>query len=108
MLTPEQYFAQYVAAWELAAAEYGRIGTEIAKALHNVPARTRRWGGVMDAQYYRERELVAEVESLRAAMARVRELHRPQAVGKGATCRTCWGLEPYPCRTVRALDGEAC
>ena len=27
-MTPEQYFAQYVAAWELAAAEYGRIGCE--------------------------------------------------------------------------------
>ena len=52
---------------------------------------------------------------LAAAMQRVRELHRPsqstiwspalQQAITVATCQHC-GSDPYPCPTIKALDGE--
>ena len=55
----------------------------------------------------------AEVEALRAQVKAVRELHvahddcpesmRGECAGYGS-CRGC-GQRPYPCATIRALDG---
>ncbi len=54
--------------------------------------------------------LVQEIDQLRAAIERVRALHRPTF--DGAHCVVCyasyssdWAL--YPCPTLRALDGDA-
>lgn len=44
----------------------------------------------------------AEVESLRAAVARVRELHRESR--DGGTCGEC--IDEWPCRTKLALDED--
>lgn len=45
------------------------------------------------------------------AIQRVRDLHpaTPNQVGPGYVCATCVDIdnsEPYPCPTIRALDGE--
>jgi len=58
----------------------------------------------------------AEVESLRAAVERVRQLHPGQIMDGEMVCPECsetsvsvhpWTVEPWPCPTVRALDGTA-
>ena len=46
----------------------------------------------------------ANQEQVRAALDRVRELHEPQP-GRGPTYCVC--DEPWPCDTIRALDGDA-
>jgi hypothetical protein len=53
--------------------------------------------------------LLAEIERLRAAIERVRALHRPTL--EGAHCVVCHSSDSsdwdfYPCPTLRALDGE--
>jgi hypothetical protein len=50
--------------------------------------------------------LAAEVEALRAQVARVRELHYNTATHHpSGCCSECGGT--YPCPTVRAFDGGA-
>ena len=52
--------------------------------------------------------LVAEVETLRDAVQRVRALHCCDTWTGQPTCRECTYDEyaPWPCDTIRALDGE--
>ena len=53
-----------------------------------------------------EVNLIAEVEALRAQVARVRELHYNTATHHpSGCCSECGGT--YPCPTVRAFDGGA-
>jgi len=52
-----------------------------------------------------------EIVKLRAVMKRVRALHASVEIGFGPICDECssasdgW-IVPYPCPTLRALDGE--
>jgi hypothetical protein len=55
-------------------------------------------------------------EEALAAVQRVRELHHPIEVktenGEGIYCSACWCLfcefpSPYPCPTIKALEGES-
>jgi hypothetical protein len=53
--------------------------------------------------------LLEEIDRLRAAIDRVRALHRPTL--EGAHCVVCHSSDSsdwdfYPCPTLRALDGE--
>lgn len=57
--------------------------------------------------------LLADNDSLRAAIDRVRALHVPvEILGFGPMCDECnsvadnW-IAPHPCPTLRALDGDA-
>ena len=59
--------------------------------------------------------LLAEIDRLRAAIERVRALHAPQeyTIWSGARLQRCTHSRdetgyclPYPCPTLRALDGE--
>jgi hypothetical protein len=54
--------------------------------------------------------LLEEIDRLRAAIDRVRALHRPTL--EGAHCVVCHSSDSsdwdfYPCPTLRALDGDA-
>ena len=54
--------------------------------------------------------LLAEIDRLRAAIERVRALHRLTL--EGAHCAVCHSSDSsdwdfYPCPTIRALDGDA-
>jgi hypothetical protein len=51
--------------------------------------------------------LLAEIDRLRAAIDRVRALHRPDE-GECGNCHIedSGRFEPHPCPTLRALDGE--
>ena len=54
--------------------------------------------------------LLAEIDRLRAAIERVRALHRPTL--EGAHCVVCHSSDSsdwdfYPCPTLRDLDGDA-
>ena len=51
-----------------------------------------------------ERDLIAEVRRLQAAVERVRELHVPDGEG---FCRACDYGTQHPCPTITALDGPA-
>lgn len=52
--------------------------------------------------------VLAEVESLRAAVARIRALHQPWSMPNQPTiCETCPSEQGWPCETNRALDGKA-
>ena len=56
-------------------------------------------------------DILAEVERLRVAVWRVREIHRLQVSSVwGECCEECVDAyterhKPYPCRTIRGLDG---
>lgn len=50
--------------------------------------------------------MVADLEEAQATIERVRELHWPNSysfVDRGYSCGHCG--HPYPCDTIRALDG---
>jgi hypothetical protein len=57
------------------------------------------------------------IRTAEAAIARVRTLHVPVEIGSVIICDACspkhgdgprrYYLEPYPCPTIRALDGPA-
>jgi hypothetical protein len=59
---------------------------------------------VVDGDPYHKqfRPLIDEIDRLRAAIERVRALHRSGL--KGAVCNEC--EYDHPCPTLRALDGE--
>ena len=77
--------------------------------------RLRRSVGVLVEDYVGVREekaaLREENADLRAAIERVRTLHTSVEIGFGPICNECssasdgW-IVPYPCPTLRALDGE--
>lgn len=56
--------------------------------------------------------LLADNDSLRAAIDRVRALHAPVELGRGPICDECSSIQPdgwivpYPCHTTCALDGD--
>ena len=52
--------------------------------------------------------LIDRLEAAEAAVQRVRELHKPTRDPFGESCAVCVGdsrRNPYPCDTIRALDG---
>lgn len=52
--------------------------------------------------------MVADLEEAQATIERVRELHWPNSysfVDRGYSCGHCG--HPYPCDTIRALDGDS-
>lgn len=55
--------------------------------------------------------MAEEIAKLRAAIGRVRALHASVEIGFGPICDECssasdgW-IVPYPCPTLRAIDGE--
>lgn len=52
--------------------------------------------------------MVADLEEAQAAIQRVRELHAPLRVDLAGSerCGYC-AMLPWPCDTIRALDGDA-
>ena len=46
---------------------------------------------------------------LQSIVDAVRELHSPLPLGSLVVCSACAddGLEPYPCQTIKLLDGES-
>lgn len=56
-----------------------------------------------------ERIWRGRAEQAEQAVARVREVHRPVSDPFGVSCAACIGdsrRSPYPCDTIRALDGD--
>lgn len=54
-------------------------------------------------------ELIDRLEQAEQAVQRVREVHRPVSDPFGVSCAACIGdsrRSPYPCDTIRALDGD--
>lgn len=52
--------------------------------------------------------LLSRLEQAEQAVQRVREVHRPVSDPFGVSCAACIGdsrRSPYPCDTIRALDG---
>jgi hypothetical protein len=82
-----------------------------ATALHAVLAEFSRGGGLHVARYHDTVAMADEIVRLRAAIDRVRALHASVEIGFGPICDECssasdgW-IVPYPCPTLRALDGE--
>ena len=61
-----------------------------------------------DSTFERQMEEHEELEALRAQVQRVRESHWPNSysfVDRGYSCGHCG--HPYPCDTIRALDGDS-
>jgi hypothetical protein len=62
-------------------------------------------------EYADYQKLLEEIVKLRAVMKRVRALHASVEIGFGPICDECssasdgW-IVPYPCPTLRAIDGE--
>lgn len=48
-------------------------------------------------------EVSAAIEALETAVERIRDLHTPVAIDGEAWCQC---EVPYPCPTIKALDGE--
>ena len=48
---------------------------------------------------------LAELNQAREAIQRVREMHGPIDIDGDLECREC-PMSAYPCRTIKALDGE--
>jgi hypothetical protein len=61
--------------------------------------------------HYGPYDMAEEIVGLRAAIERVRALHASVEIGFGPICDECssasdgW-IVPYPCPTLRALDGD--
>ena len=77
----------------------------------------RRWRQALDESKAREKKVAERALHAEAAITRVRELHQPFVEvdwAEAPYCGTCacvreYGLtyEPWPCPTIRALDGES-
>lgn len=53
--------------------------------------------------------VLERLEQAEQAVQRVREVHRPVSDPFGVSCAVCIGdsrRNPYPCDTIRALDGD--
>lgn len=54
-------------------------------------------------------QLYQALEQAEQAVQRVREVHKPARDPFGTSCAVCIGdsrRNPYPCDTIRALDGD--